>query len=148
AAALVGLDHDHRARQGRSYDVRVAPLARLLGEQLGVREPGDLTGLARLEDRRPRDQRPGARPAPRLVDAGDHPHPRAPQRALVAVQPGVAPDGRAEGQAAHWPPREGAGLGWPGAGIVAKSDGRRKTWNRSGGHSSTKTLPTTSLTGT
>ena len=77
----------------RREDLVVAALARLLGEQLGVGQPGDLAALAGLEDRGAGDQRPGAGATAGLVDAGDELHADPAQGALVAVEPGVAPDG-------------------------------------------------------
>ncbi len=126
---------DHDSARLRMWCV--AALARLLGEQLGVGQPGDLAGLAGPQDRGAGDQRPGARSTTGLVDAGHEIHAHAAQGALVAVEPGVAPDGRSVRQPGHEPFR-----------ALVKSAGRCSRWKRFLGHSSTKTLPTTSETGT
>ena len=87
----------------RRSDLGVAPLAGLLGEQLGVGEPRDDPPVTRRQDRGRCDQRAGAGAAPGLVDARDRVEPAPPQRALVAVEPRVAAHGQPPGQRGHGP---------------------------------------------
>ena len=96
--------YDFVTHKGYITPDHAAALAGLLGQQLGVGEPGDLAGLAGLEDGGPGDEGPGAGPAAGLVDPGDDPDADPTQRPLVAVQPGVPPDRRSRGQVRHCPP--------------------------------------------
>src|SRR3712207_7282687 len=54
-------DHDDRPGDRAAQDLGVAPLARLLGEQLGVSQPGHDARPAGREDGGAGHQRPGAR---------------------------------------------------------------------------------------
>ena len=99
--ALGRLDHHDRPGDRASDDLRVAALAGLGGEQLRVGETGHDARAAVGQDHGGGDQRAGARTASGLVDAGDRREPDPSQRALVAVQSGVAPDRAAAGQRGH-----------------------------------------------
>ena len=83
----------------------VHPLARGGGEQLGVGQLVDLTAGAGRERDRADDQRPGARPAARLVGAGDDVEAVPVQGPLVAPQPGLAAHHRALRPHLSPPPR-------------------------------------------
>ena len=139
--ALVGLDHHHRPRERPAYDLVVAALAGLLGQQLGVGQARDDAGLARRAGSRRR------RPAGRRRRRG---RPRRPRRSARS-RPGAARarsrrarrrGGRSDLGAAH--SRAGSG----GVGHVREGVGTvhaSRAW--SAGQSRTKTLPTTRSTG-
>ena len=85
----------------RFSDLVVAALARPGGEQLGVGQPGHLPAPALGEDRGGGDERTGARARGRPRRRRRRLQAGPAQRPLVAVEPGVAPDGQTPGQHTH-----------------------------------------------
>ena len=122
--ALVGLDDDDRPGEGAAYDLgRSSARGPSRSAAWSRRGPGTMPALPGGQDRGAGDQRAGAGAAAGLVDAGDRLDADPAQRALVAVEPGVAPDGQTSGQLTHGRSggvghvREGVGSVHP-AGVV------------------------------
>ena len=90
-------DDDHRPRQRPPQHLVVGLLARGLGQQLGVGEPGHLAAAALRQDHGGDDERTGAGAATGLVGAGDVREAAALQHPLEGPQAVLGPDDRPGG---------------------------------------------------
>ena len=108
----VGLDHHHRPRQRRGgRPGRSSARGPSRSAAWSRRAPGRSRPCPSGRITAPATSGPAQAPAAGLVDAGDRVDADPAQRALVAVEPGVAAYRRAPGQLAHAPLTGSGGVG-------------------------------------